>query len=136
LHLAQPIDAAEQFAHSWKAAQSSGDIYLVGLHGAYLAQSIYATLDQPPAPEPRRAKLLASIVYSGCLGMYLLHQIGATEWQLAAAVMTKVQTEVGTQTWHECLRDQRQALLPDIGVDGFDYIPTILTQYQASQDDI
>jgi tetratricopeptide (TPR) repeat protein len=136
LHLAQPIDAAEQFAHSWKAAQSSGDIYLVGLHGAYLAQSIYATLDQTPAPEPRRAKLLASIVYSGCLGMYLLHQIGATEWQLAAAVMTKVQTELGTQTWHECLRDQRQALLPDIGVDGFDYIPTILTQYQASQDDI
>jgi tetratricopeptide (TPR) repeat protein len=127
LNLAEPSAAIEPFMTGWKAAQNSGDLYLSGLNVAYLAQATYESWHHNPEPTAKQDKIYASIVFCGCLGMYQLHQIGAMEWQRIAILMQKVRAEMGEPAFQNCLNLHRSSLLPEIGVDGFDYIPNLLS---------
>jgi tetratricopeptide (TPR) repeat protein len=133
LNLDQPVDALEPFLKGWKAAQNSGDLFLAGLNVAYLAQATYETWQRNPEPAAKKEQIYESMVFFGCLGMYQLHQLGATEWQQTAAVIRKIRLEMGESAFQACLQQHRSTFLPEIGVDGFDYILTLLTDPQPPQ---
>ena len=61
--------------------------------------------------------------------MYQLHQIGAKEWRQSASLATVLQGQLGAEEFQAILTQYRPNLLPAIGVDGFDYLPQLLTQY-------
>jgi tetratricopeptide (TPR) repeat protein len=145
LKLNQPTEALEPLQNGWKAARQSGDIYLVGLNVAYLAQAMDQTWRQTPASSPESAanthsepgmppdKMYSSIIFSGCLGMCLLYQIGAQEWQQAAASLVWIEAEIGAAAFEAILSQNRSDLIPEIGVDGYDDIPRVLQQYRDLQ---
>jgi tetratricopeptide (TPR) repeat protein len=103
---------------SIELAKSLGDYYLFGLNFAYLAEAYYS-LDR-----------LDLATQTGCLGMYLLDQIGATEWKQAAGLLTIVRGRVGDLTWHNYLKEGRSIIVSIIGVDGCDYLPKLLDKYR------
>jgi len=118
--LAQPQDAIAHLESGWQAAQFSGDLYLQGLNLAYLAEAHY-TLQN-----------LQAAVYTGCLGMYLLEQIAASEWRQPAGLLTILQGQLQQEGFQALLRQVRSQIIPLIGVDGYDYLPQLLEQYQRS----
>ncbi|MGD1805054.1 tetratricopeptide repeat protein [Dapis sp. BLCC M126] len=117
--LEKPEDALLYLAGGWQAAQYSGDLYLQGLNLAYLAQAYYNLQNFEKA------------VFAGCLGMYLLEQIGANEWRQTAGLMVVLKGQLG-EDFNEILGRKRSEILPVIGVDGYDYIPELLLKYQQS----
>ncbi|MGD1704235.1 tetratricopeptide repeat protein [Dapis sp. BLCC M229] len=117
--LEKPEDALLYLAGGWQAAQYSGDLYLQGLNLAYLAQAYYSLQN------------LEKAVFAGCLGMYLLEQIGANEWRQTAGLMVVLKGQLG-EDFNEILNQKRSEILPVIGVDGYDYIPELLVKYQES----
>ncbi len=117
--LEKPEDALLYLAGGWQAAQYSGDLYLQGLNLAYLAQAYYSLQNFEKA------------VFAGCLGMYLLEQIGANEWRQTAGLMVVLKGQLGEE-FNEILERKRSEILPVIGVDGFDYIPELLLKYKQS----
>lgn len=117
--LAQPQAAIAHLESGWQAAQFSGDLYLQGLNLAYLAEAQYALQN------------LEAAVYSGCLGMYLLEQIAASEWRQPAGLLTILQGQLGPD-FQPLLRQLRSQVIPLIGVDGYDYLLPLLEQYQRS----
>ncbi|NEQ35176.1 MAG: tetratricopeptide repeat protein [Okeania sp. SIO3I5] len=117
--LEKPEDALLYLAGGWQAAQYSGDLYLQGLNLAYLAQAYYSLQN------------LEQAVFAGCLGMYLLEQIGSNEWRQTAGLMVVLKGQLG-EDFNEILEQKRSEILPVIGVDGYDYIPALLVKYQQS----
>ncbi|NES69458.1 MAG: hypothetical protein F6K24_31655 [Okeania sp. SIO2D1] len=117
--LEKPEDALLYLAGGWQAAQYSGDLYLQGLNLAYLAQAYYSLQN------------LEKAVFAGCLGMYLLEQIGANEWRQTAGLMVVLKGQLG-EDFNEILGKKRSEFLPVIGVDGYDYISELLVKYQES----
>ncbi|MEM1171835.1 MAG: tetratricopeptide repeat protein [Cyanobacteria bacterium P01_H01_bin.35] len=117
--LEKPEDALLYLSGGWQAAQYSGDLYLQGLNLAYLAQAYYNLQNFEKA------------VFAGCLGMYLLEQIGANEWRQTAGLMVVLKGQLG-EDFNEILNRKRSEILPVIGVDGYDYIPVLLVKYQQS----
>ncbi len=117
LTLHQPEQAIEYLQQGTKAAQSVGDLYLQGLNLAYLAEA-HRSIDKNE-----------TAVFYSCLAMYQLHQIGAKEWRQAASLATVLQGQFGTAKFTELLTKYRPNLLPAIGVDGYDYLPKLLTKY-------
>ena len=117
--LEKPEDALLYLAGGWQAAQYSGDLYLQGLNLAYLAQAYYSLQN------------LDKAVFAGCLGMYLLEQIGANEWRKTAGLMIVLKGQLGEE-FPQILNRKRSEFLPIIGVDGFDYISELLHKYQES----
>ncbi|NEP89511.1 MAG: tetratricopeptide repeat protein [Okeania sp. SIO2C2] len=117
--LDKPEDALLYLAGGWQAAQYSGDLYLQGLNLAYLAQAYYSLQN------------LEKAVFAGCLGMYLLEQIGSNEWRQTAGFMVVLKGQLGEE-FNEILERQRSEILPVIGVDGYDYISELLVKYQQS----
>ncbi|MGC1247006.1 MAG: hypothetical protein WA865_12415, partial [Spirulinaceae cyanobacterium] len=69
-------------------------------------------------------------IYTGCLAMYLLEQISSREWRQAAGLMTILQGHLGEEVFTEKLAQQRSKIIPIIGVDGYDYLPDLLTKYK------
>jgi hypothetical protein len=65
----------------------------------------------------------------GALGMYLLHQIGSSEWRQGAGLLRVVSGELGEEEFERVLRGQRRQVIQWIGVDGFDYLGTLLAEY-------
>lgn len=120
LVLGQPEAAIAALEIGWQAAQFSGDLYLQGLNLAYLAEAHYS-LQTPEIA-----------LYMGSLAMYLLEQVGATEWRKPAGLLTVLQGQLGPQQFETSLQQQRSKILPLIGVDGFDHIPELLAAYQRS----
>lgn len=116
----QPQVAVQHLEAGWQAAQFSGDFYLQGLNLAYLAQAYYQLQNLPSA------------ILSSSLGMYVLEQIAAQEWRQVAGLLTIIQGQMGAAALTQVLRELRSQLLPLIGVDGYDYIPQLLQQYQDS----
>lgn len=117
--LTQPQAAIAHLQRGWQAAQFSGDLYLQGLNLAYLAEAQYALQN------------LEAAVYTGCLGMYLLEQIAASEWRQPAGLLTILQGQLGPD-FQTLLQQTRSQIIPLIGVDGYDHLPQLLQQYQRS----
>lgn len=101
-------------------AQAIGDLFLQGMNCVYLAEAYYGLNDGEMA------------VYTGCLGMYLLHQIQSEQWRQSASLLTVLQGQLGAETFQTVLMKFRPQFLQQIGVDGYDYLPTLLTEYQRS----
>lgn len=116
--LSQPQAAIAFLGSGWQAAQFSGDLYQQGLNLAYLAEAYYSLQNHEKA------------VATGCLGMYLLEQIAASEWRQPAGLLTILQGQLGEIFFQKLLAQQRSQIIPIIGVDGYDHIPQILEQYQ------
>ncbi|WP_310489702.1 tetratricopeptide repeat protein [Chamaesiphon sp. VAR_69_metabat_338] len=117
LTIGQPERAIEYLQLGTKAAQAVGDLYLQGLNLTYLAEA-HHSLEKPKT----------AIFYS-CLAMYQLHQIGAKEWRQGASLATILQGQLGPEQFQEVLVQYRPNLIPAIGVDGYDYLPQLLTKY-------
>lgn len=115
-------EAISYLEKGWQAAQISGDLYLQGLTLAYMAQAYY------------HQQKLEKAIYIGCLGMYLLEQIEATEWRQSAGLLTIISGQMGEDAFKAILKQHRSQLLPAIGVDGYDYIPELLEKYKRSLD--
>ncbi len=111
--------AIPHLGHGWQAAQMSGDLYLQGLNLYYLAQAYY--------PLQRWEQL----VFAGCVGMYLLEQVGAQDWQQAAGLMAIARGQIGAEAFQAHLSKVRPNILEIIGVDGYDHISDLLASYQA-----
>ncbi|NEP42364.1 MAG: tetratricopeptide repeat protein, partial [Okeania sp. SIO2H7] len=117
--LEKPEEALLYLVGGWQAAQYSGDLYLQGLNLAYLAQAYYSLQN------------LEQAIFAGCLGMYLLEQIGANEWRQTAGLMVVLKGQLG-EDFNDILDRKRSEILPVIGVDGYDYISELLVKYQQS----
>lgn len=115
----QPDKAIPYLEKGLQAALYSGDLYLQGLNLAYLASALYET------------NQVETAIYTGCLGMYLLNQIGAREWHKPAGLMTIVQGQVGREAFTAVLGKHRRQIITMIGVDGYDYLPTLLGKYRG-----
>lgn len=103
-----------------ESAKKSGELYLQGFNFAYLAKAFY------------RIKDLEKAVYNGCLGMYLLEKIAVVDWCQSANLMLILKEEIGAESFHKFLRVNRDIIMAVIGVDGYEYLPQLLEQYQCS----
>lgn len=119
IFLEQLPQAIEYLTNGWKDAQIYGDLYLQGLNMAYLAEAYYRNQD------PEKA------IYTGCLGMYILDQIGALEWRQAAGLVSILQGKIGKESFKNILEKHRSPIITIIGFDGYDYLPQILEKYQT-----
>ncbi|MBD2502008.1 tetratricopeptide repeat protein [Anabaena azotica] len=118
LVISQPQDAIKYLEEGFKTAQISGDLYLQGRNLAYLSEAYYQLLN------------FEKSIYTGCLGMYLLEQIASTEWRQPARLLTILQGQIGVESFQNLLQQSRARVMSIIGVDGYDYIPKLLIQYQ------
>lgn len=75
---------------------------------------------------------LEQAVLTGCLGMYLLHQIDSPEWRQPAALLSILYGQLGPETFQTIIADHRRQFLAVIGVDGYDFLPPLLAQYRES----
>jgi tetratricopeptide (TPR) repeat protein len=116
----QPAAAIKHLEAGFNTAQTSGDLYLQGLNLANLAEVNYSQAN------------FARAVYTGCLGMYLLHQIASQEWKKPAALLTILFNQIGEATFQNALQEHRAKFMAIIGVDGYDYIPQLLAEYRQS----
>ncbi|WP_066424882.1 tetratricopeptide repeat protein [Anabaena sp. 4-3] len=120
LVIQKPETAIKYLEDGFKTAQISGDLYLQGRNLAYLAEAYYHLQN------PEKA------VYTGSLGMYLLEQIASREWRQPAGLLIILQGQIGTENFQNLLLQHRPKIIAIIGIDGYDYIPKLLTQYQES----
>ena len=118
LVLSQPQVAIDYLQSGFQTAQTSGDLYLQGLNLANLAEAYYSLQQSEKA------------IYIGCIGMYLLEQIASPEWRQAAGLLTILQGKMGRDFFQKVLEQYRPQIIAAIGVDGYDYIPQLLEQYQ------
>jgi tetratricopeptide (TPR) repeat protein len=118
LTIQEPAKAITYLQQGTKAAQAVGDLYLQGLNLTYLAEA-HHSLEQDD-----------TAVFYSCLGMYQLERIGAKEWRQSAGLASILQGKMGLDRFNELLVKYRPNLLPAIGVDGYDYLPQLLSQYQ------
>ena len=118
LVIGQPQTAIKYLEDGFKTAQISGDLYLQGLNLANLSEAYYHLLN----PE--------KVVYTGCLGMYLLNQIASHEWRKPAGLLKILQGQIGTEAFQSLLQQHRSKIISVIGVDGYDYIPQLLEEYR------
>lgn len=116
--LDQPQQAIPYLEKGVQAAQASGDLYLQGLNLAYLAEAHYSLGQQEKT------------VLAAFLSMYLLEQISATEWRQSAGLLTILQGQLGDGAFEQLRRQLRPHLIPVIGVDGYDHLPSLLDAYR------
>ncbi len=120
LVIQEPQKAIKYLEDAFKTAQASGDLYLQGRNLASLAEAYYSLLSFEKA------------IYTGCLGMYLLQQIASREWRQPAGLITIIQGQMGVEAFQNALQQNRQRMISLIGVDGYDYIPQLLEEYNGS----
>ncbi|NEP18760.1 MAG: tetratricopeptide repeat protein [Leptolyngbya sp. SIO4C1] len=118
--LAQHEAAVETLRKALYIAQNIGDLFLQGVNYAYLAEA-YRSLDNTE-----------KAIATGCLGMYLLHQIGSDQWRQPAAGLSILYGQLGPAAFQTVVEQFRPQLLLQIGVDGYDYLPKLLTAYRQS----
>jgi len=91
-----------------------GNLELEGLSHGAIAEANYQ-LNQLPAA-----------VVHACLGMYLLEQKQAKEWQQTANLVTILQGRLGDEAFKQILQQQRSQIIARINVDGFDHLLNLL----------
>ena len=118
--LEQYAEAIASLEKGLRIAQAIGDLSLQGLNCTYLAEA------------HRGLGNVELAVYTGCLGMYLLNQIGARQWRQPAGILSILNGQLGAEAFQTILTKYRPQFLQIIGVDGFDYLPNLLTDYRSS----
>lgn len=118
--LEQPTAAIAALTKGSELAQYSRDVYLQGLSFFYLAEAHYSIEDR------------ASAITYGSLGMYLLHQINSIEWRQVAGLLSILQGQLGQDEFNRILSQGRSQMIGLISVDGYDYIPKLLAEYQQN----
>jgi tetratricopeptide (TPR) repeat protein len=118
--LAQYPEAIASLEKGLRIAQAIGDLSLQGLNCTYLAEAHRGLGNAELA------------VYTGCLGMYLLNQIGSEQWRQPAGILSILNGQLGAEAFQAILTKYRPQFLPIIGVDGFDYLPKLLIDYRSS----
>lgn len=117
LTLDQPNAACSALTEGLQAAQAAGDLYLQGVDLAYLAEGYYRLQQTPQA------------IYTAGLAMYYLERIASREWRQPAGLLTILQGQLGDEFTHT-LGKLRSEFVAAIGVDGYDYLPTLLEHYR------
>ncbi|MBW4665509.1 MAG: tetratricopeptide repeat protein [Chroococcus sp. CMT-3BRIN-NPC107] len=120
LTLSQPQSAIPFLELALQSARISGDLYLQGQNFASLASAYYSIQN------------IEMAMSKGSLGMYLLEQIGSVQWRQAAGLLTILQGQIGEVAFQSLLKQSRAQIIQVIGVDGYDYLPQLLEQYQNS----
>ncbi len=120
LVLSQPQSAIPFLELALQSAQVSGDLYLQGQNFASLASAYYSLQN------------IEMAMTAGSLGMYLLEQIGSVQWRQAAGLLTILQGQIGNAAFQNLLKQCKAQIIKVIGVDGYDYLPQLLEQYQNS----
>jgi tetratricopeptide (TPR) repeat protein len=118
LTLAQPAAAITTLEKGLEFARLGGDVYLQGLNYTYLAEAYYSIENRNKA------------ISSACLGMYFLEQIDAREWRQAAGLIAIIKGQVGEEAFDKLWQQIRVEIIPAIGIDGYDYLPTLLEKYR------
>lgn len=116
----QAQTALQYLSQGWQTAQFSGDLYLQGLNLAYLSEAYYSLSD------------LEQAIFTGGLGMYLLDQIGSTQWRQPAGLLSIIQGQIGVEVFLQALLQNRAKFIQIIGVDGYDHLPQLLENYRKS----
>ncbi|MEO0985008.1 MAG: hypothetical protein AAFY20_05605 [Cyanobacteria bacterium J06639_14] len=101
-------------------AQAIGDVFLQGVNYSYLAIA-YLNLENTEMA-----------VFCGALGMYLLWQINSSQWHQPAGTLSILYGQIGPEAFQQALANYRPAFLKQIGVDGYDYLPKLLTEYRET----
>ncbi|WP_427160358.1 tetratricopeptide repeat protein [Aliinostoc sp. HNIBRCY26] len=122
LVIQEPQNAIQYLEEGFKIAQISGDLYLQGRNLANLAEATY------------QLQNFETVIYTGCLGMYLLEQIASNEWRQPARLLIILQGQIGVENFQNLLQQHRPKIIAVIGVDGYDYIPKLLIKYQEDID--
>lgn len=120
--LAQPSQAKQTLEQGLSIILKLGDPDLQALSHAYLGEACYQ-LNQ-----------LEQAVYHTCLGMYFLKQRHNPTWHKAAGLLVIIQGQLGPAAFGRLLEQQRSKLMTQIGVDGFDYLPTLIDTYRRGQE--
>ncbi len=118
LALNHPETAITYLEGGIQAAQFSGDVSLQGLNLTHLAEAHNQLSNHP------------QIVYTASLGMYLLHQIGSGMWRQPAGLLVVLRGQLGSEAFEQLLSEERSPIIRVIGVDGYDHLPTLLSEYQ------
>ncbi|PZV09641.1 MAG: hypothetical protein DCF22_18165 [Leptolyngbya sp.] len=118
--LGQYPEAIVSLEKGMRIAQAIGDLSLQGLNCTYLAEAHRGLGNSELA------------IYTGCLGMYLLNQIGSRQWRQPAGILSILNGQMGAEAFQAILTKYRPQFLQIIGVDGFDYLPTLLIDYRSS----
>ncbi|MEM7772357.1 MAG: tetratricopeptide repeat protein [Cyanobacteria bacterium P01_A01_bin.37] len=121
--LGQYHDAIISLERGLTIADAIGDLFFQGLNFSYLAEA-YRGLDN-----------IEQAIIHGCIGMYWLHQIESELWRQPAGVVSILQGQLGEESFREKLQIHRPQFLKQIGVDGFDFLLTLLSTYRQSLDD-
>ena len=116
-HYDKAIPALEE---GLQIAQAIGDVFLQGVNYSYLAIA-YLNLENRDMS-----------VFCGALGMYLLWQINSSQWHQPAGTLSILYGQIGPEAFQQALENYRPAFLKQIGVDGYDYLPKLLTEYRES----
>lgn len=110
--------AIKHLEAGFNTAQVSGDLYLQGRNLTYLCQANYNLQNYERA------------IYTGSLGMYLLAQISSQEWRNTASMLLILRGQIGSEQFNQYLHQSRSRIIAIIGIDGYDYIPKLLVQFQ------
>jgi tetratricopeptide (TPR) repeat protein len=116
--LSQPAAAITTLAKGIELAQLCGDVYLQGLSFVYLAEAYYSLEDKLNA------------LFNACLGMYYLEQIDFREWRQPAGLIAILQGKMDEEEFKNLWQQIRTPIISAIGVDGYDYLPTLLEKYK------
>lgn len=101
-------------------AEEIGDRALVSLNYHYLAE-VHQGLGQ-----------IEAAIYTGSLAMYLLYQIASLKWRQSAGLLSILYGQIGPDAFQDHWVQLRPTLIAHIGVDGYDYLPKLLTDYRQS----
>ncbi|MEB3230737.1 MAG: tetratricopeptide repeat protein [Leptolyngbyaceae bacterium] len=113
----QPAQASLETALPMIQQLGDGDLRAISYH--FLGE-IYYQLQQ-----------MEAAVITTCLAMYWLYERGNVAWQQAAALTTILQGQLGAEQWTKILQTHRSKLLSQIGQDGIDFLPQLITQYRS-----
>ncbi|MEB3291936.1 MAG: tetratricopeptide repeat protein [Synechococcales bacterium] len=118
LTLSQPETVLDYAQRGLSAAREAGDLYLQGLNLRALGEAYYQ-LEQPyPA------------LLTTAIAMYQLERIGAREWRQAAGLLMILQGKLGSD-FDRQLESARAEMLPLIGVEGYEFLSTLLDRYRT-----
>jgi tetratricopeptide (TPR) repeat protein len=120
LKLGQYTAAIASLQGGLQVAQAIGDRFLMASNFANMAAAHQGDGN------------LEQAVLTGCLGMYLLHQIDSPEWRQPAALLSILYGQLGPDSFEAILADHRRQFLAVIGVDGYDFLQPLLARYRES----
>jgi tetratricopeptide (TPR) repeat protein len=116
----QPDRAQTTLTAGLAVLKQVGDRFLYSLSCAYLGEAHY-----------QLAQADTALLY-GLLAMYLLEQQRQPRWRQAAALVLIIRGQVGGDRFTALMAQHRPALMAQIGADGVDHLPTLITQYESS----